>query len=211
MGRPRSHPHRLRARLEDPHDRCRSAAAPLARRAGSGVRVLVVTRAHAGLRPQRPDRGPDRARGEPHPVRRATAPHRGGRTGRRRRARRHRGPSAAGARDGARRERDRGAVRAPALGRVRAGSTDTGRAALVRVLDPLRDASGAHGELLRVLRVFLASNGQHRASARDLEMHRQTLAARLSRIEELTGLSLERADDRATAWMALRGLGESAL
>lgn len=102
-------------------------------------------------------------------------------------------------------------ARLPSVEFVLGALPDTGRAALVRVLDPLRDASGAHGELLRVLRVFLASNGQHRASARDLGMHRQTLAARLSRIEELTGLSLERADDRATAWMALRGLGESDL
>lgn len=75
------------------------------------------------------------------------------------------------------------------------------------VLDPLREASGAHGELTRTLRVFLSEHGAHRASAERLGIHRQTLASRIRRVEALTGLSMDRADDRATAWLALRSAG----
>lgn len=75
------------------------------------------------------------------------------------------------------------------------------------VLDPLRDPSGSHGLLTETLRVFLAEHGGHRASARALEIHRQTLASRIQRIEALTGLSMDRADDRAAAWLALRAVG----
>lgn len=80
------------------------------------------------------------------------------------------------------------------------------RAELARALDPLRDAAGAHGELTATLRAFLAENGRHRASAQLLGIHRQTLVSRLRRVEELTGLSMDHADDRATAWIALRAL-----
>ena len=78
---------------------------------------------------------------------------------------------------------------------------------LTRLLDPLRDPSGEHGALADTLRVFLAEGGAHRASAARLGIHRQTLGARLARIEELTGLSLARADDRAAAWLAIRAAG----
>lgn len=78
---------------------------------------------------------------------------------------------------------------------------------LADVLDQLRDASGAHGELTETLRVFLVKHGAHRASAAELGIHRQTLLARVHRIEQLTGLSMDRADDRAVAWLALRALG----
>ncbi|PRI10105.1 PucR family transcriptional regulator [Leucobacter massiliensis] len=78
---------------------------------------------------------------------------------------------------------------------------------LATVLDPLRDASGAHGELTRTLQEFLASHGAHRASAARLGIHRQTLVARIRRVEQLTGLLMDRADDRAAAWLALRAAG----
>jgi len=80
-------------------------------------------------------------------------------------------------------------------------------AQLAAALDGLRDASGEHGELTETLRVFLSEHGGHRASATRLGIHRQTLVSRVRRIEELTGLSLARADDRAAAWLALRALG----
>lgn len=77
---------------------------------------------------------------------------------------------------------------------------------LAGVLDGLRDSSGTHGVLTETLRVFLAEHGAHRASAARLAIHRQTLVSRIQRIEELTGLSMASADDRASAWLALRAL-----
>ncbi len=78
---------------------------------------------------------------------------------------------------------------------------------LAGVLDGLRDEHGHHGELTETLHVFLLSHGAHRSSAAKLGIHRQTLASRLRRIEALTGLSMDRPDDRASAWLALRALG----
>ena len=83
-------------------------------------------------------------------------------------------------------------------------STQTQLAAL---LDPLRTQSGAHGDLTRTLRVYLSEHGAHRASAARLGIHRQTLVSRIRRVEELTGLALDHADDRAAAWLALRAVG----
>ncbi|MGX5695854.1 PucR family transcriptional regulator [Agromyces soli] len=75
------------------------------------------------------------------------------------------------------------------------------------ILDPLREADGAHGALLQTLRVYLAEHGALGQSAASLGVHRQTLATRLARIEELTGLSLTSPDDRTAAWLAVRALG----
>ncbi|QYM75692.1 CdaR family transcriptional regulator [Leucobacter luti] len=84
---------------------------------------------------------------------------------------------------------------------------DHGGGEIASVLDPLRDSSGAHTELALTLRVFLAEHGAHRSSAERLGIHRQTLVSRVRRVEELTGLSMDRADDRAAAWLALRAAG----
>lgn len=81
---------------------------------------------------------------------------------------------------------------------------------VARLLDPLRDIGGRHGELTETLRVFLAENGAWGAAADRLGVHRQTLTSRIHRIEALLGLSLADADDRTSAWLALRALGESA-
>lgn len=78
---------------------------------------------------------------------------------------------------------------------------------LSAALDGLRDASGEHGSLTETLRVFLAENGGQRTTAARLGIHRQTLISRIQRIEDLTGLSMDRADDRAAAWLALRAIG----
>jgi len=85
--------------------------------------------------------------------------------------------------------------------------TDDEARRLAGVLEGLRDANGEHGALTETLRVFLTLNGGHRASASRLGIHRQTLVARVRRIEELTGLSMSRPDDRAAAWLALRAIG----
>ncbi|MBP3978616.1 PucR family transcriptional regulator [Microbacterium sp. BLY] len=77
----------------------------------------------------------------------------------------------------------------------------TGR--LARLLDPLRGAERS-AELLDTLRVFLASHGAWSESAARLRIHRQTLTARIRRIEDLLGLSLSDPDDRVAAWLALR-------
>ncbi|GAA4140723.1 helix-turn-helix domain-containing protein [Leifsonia shinshuensis] len=78
---------------------------------------------------------------------------------------------------------------------------------LGHLLDPLRDADGRHGELTETLRVYLAENGAWGVTAERLGVHRQTLTGRIHRVEELTGLSMADADDRASAWLALRALG----
>lgn len=74
------------------------------------------------------------------------------------------------------------------------------------VLDPLRDDTGEHGPLTATLREYLAQHGVWGATATKLGVHRQTLTSRISRIEDLTGLSMSNPDDRATAWLALRAL-----
>ena len=75
---------------------------------------------------------------------------------------------------------------------------------LTVLLDGLRDADGRHGPLVETLRVFLAENGAWGVTAARLGVHRQTLSARVRRIEQLTGLSMDDADDRAAAWLAIR-------
>ena len=97
--------------------------------------------------------------------------------------------------------------RIPTIELVMNGLSATPRTQLTAVLDPLREASGAHGDLTDTLRVFLAEHGGHRSSAERLGIHRQTLRSRIARVEELTGLSMDHADDRATAWIALRAIG----
>lgn len=84
------------------------------------------------------------------------------------------------------------------------------QAQLGGILDELRNEAGEHGELLETLTVFLQEHGAHRASAARLGIHRQTLVSRMHRVEELTGLSMARPDDRAAAWLALRVLGADA-
>ena len=95
----------------------------------------------------------------------------------------------------------------PTVELVLAGVDAARGAELARVLEPLRDAGGDYGVLGATLRVFLAEHGAHRASAARLGIHRQTLVARIRRVEELTGLSLDRADDRTAAWLAVRAAG----
>lgn len=83
---------------------------------------------------------------------------------------------------------------------------DSATTRIAAVLDPLRDDGGRHGALVRTLEVYLAEHGAWGSSASRLKVHRQTLAARIQHIEELTGLSMSSPDDRAAAWLAIRAL-----
>jgi len=83
---------------------------------------------------------------------------------------------------------------------------DGDAARIASVLDPLRGANGRHDDLARTLRVYLAEHGTWGVAAERLGIHRQTLASRIRRVEDLTGLSMGDPDDRVAAWLALRAL-----
>jgi purine catabolism regulator len=59
------------------------------------------------------------------------------------------------------------------------------------------------------LEAFLHHNGSWEGAARALGVHRHTLRARMARVEELTGLSLGVADNRALILLALRSRPEA--
>jgi sugar diacid utilization regulator len=74
-----------------------------------------------------------------------------------------------------------------------------------------RDALGAllapqpgMGDLLRTLRVFFDSSRSVRHSAKDLDVHENTIRYRLARVEELTGLAVaSSSEDQLTVQLAL--------
>jgi hypothetical protein len=72
-----------------------------------------------------------------------------------------------------------------------------------RVLGPL--AGSDRGELARTLQTVLACRLDRTAASSALHVHRNTLAYRLKRIEELTGLDLDRPRDLACVYAALAG------
>ncbi len=71
------------------------------------------------------------------------------------------------------------------------------------------------GELVRSLAVFLACRRSWQATARELNVHRQTVIYRMRRVAELTGRTLTETADIAELWLALSALevltGESLL
>lgn len=71
---------------------------------------------------------------------------------------------------------------------------------LVDVLAPLEEGEST---LRSTLEVFLSENGSWEATASRLGVHRHTVRNRVARVEELTGLSFDRVDDRVLAWLAL--------
>ncbi len=74
------------------------------------------------------------------------------------------------------------------------------------ILAPIEEADADYGgELLPSLAAFIEANGAWEKAARRLDCHRHTLRYRVKRIEELTGRSLDRAQDRTDFWLALRG------
>lgn len=78
--------------------------------------------------------------------------------------------------------------------------------ALAHPLQALVDCGEVGDQLLRSLHVFLAENGSWEPAALQLHIHRHTLRRRIDRVEYLTGLSFDRAEDRFVAWVALRAL-----
>ncbi len=70
-----------------------------------------------------------------------------------------------------------------------------------RVLAPL--AGSEHEELLRTLRAFVSHHYDRAATSEALHVHRNTLAYRLRRIEEITGLDLSSARDLACVYLAI--------
>ncbi|MGY1747314.1 PucR family transcriptional regulator [Blastococcus sp. SYSU D00695] len=76
-----------------------------------------------------------------------------------------------------------------------------------RVLGPLVAYDRDNGtELLRSLRVFLEHDRSWQKAAPELFVHKQTLAYRMRKVEEVTGLDLHSTDDVAQLWLALRTL-----
>ncbi|HET6509103.1 MAG TPA: PucR family transcriptional regulator ligand-binding domain-containing protein [Baekduia sp.] len=78
-----------------------------------------------------------------------------------------------------------------------------------QVVDRILGAVIAHDEekgagLVESLRVFLACNRSWQNASRQLFMHKQTLVYRMHKVEELTGLKLDRTDDVTQLWLALR-------
>jgi purine catabolism regulator len=61
-----------------------------------------------------------------------------------------------------------------------------------------------HAELLRTLEAFFAHLGNLARTAEALHVHRNTLLYRLQRVEEISGLNLEDAEDRLALWLALK-------
>ncbi|MGR8008076.1 PucR family transcriptional regulator [Streptomyces hypolithicus] len=62
----------------------------------------------------------------------------------------------------------------------------------------------AHAELARTAEAFLDCAGQAGRTASALNIHRQTLYYRLSRVEQLTGLDLHEGEDRLLLHMSLK-------
>jgi sugar diacid utilization regulator len=74
-----------------------------------------------------------------------------------------------------------------------------------RLLGPLIDYDQRKGtELMKTLRVFLETNGNAEATARELGLHSNSLRARLTRIAELLGKDLADAETRLDLFLALR-------
>ncbi len=60
------------------------------------------------------------------------------------------------------------------------------------------------GDLIRTLSGFFEANGNLAEASKALDVHRNTLVYRLGRISELTGLDLEKADNRLILHLALK-------
>ena len=59
-------------------------------------------------------------------------------------------------------------------------------------------------ELVQTLAVFISVNGNRRAMAEELGVHRNTVTARIAQIERALGRNLDEPSARAEAWIALR-------
>lgn len=74
-----------------------------------------------------------------------------------------------------------------------------------QVLGPLQTYDGQRGtELTHTLRVFLEENRSWVRAAERLFVHRQTLVARVSRIEKIIGRDLSSTEDTVECWLAVQ-------
>ena len=79
------------------------------------------------------------------------------------------------------------------------------RAIAGQVLGPLQVYERRRGTpLVQTLRVFLEENRSWVRAAERLFIHRQTLVARIARIEAVTGRDLNSMEDAAECWLAIR-------
>jgi sugar diacid utilization regulator len=74
-----------------------------------------------------------------------------------------------------------------------------------QVLGPLIEYDQRHNaDLVRTLATFLARNGNLQSTARDLNLHVNSVAYRMQRIQSIAGLDLEQSEDRLQAQLALK-------
>ncbi|MEJ5896835.1 PucR family transcriptional regulator ligand-binding domain-containing protein [Aquabacterium sp. G14] len=74
-----------------------------------------------------------------------------------------------------------------------------------KIMGPLVDYEVKNGTpLLYTLKVFLEENRSWLIAAKQLHIHKTTLIYRVKKIESVTGRSLDRTEDVAILWMALR-------
>lgn len=78
--------------------------------------------------------------------------------------------------------------------------TDQSRALVADVLGPLRSAP----DLLDFLIGYLAHGGNVNATARALNVHRNTMLTKLDRVSRATGLDIRLPDNQFTVWLAIR-------
>lgn len=86
------------------------------------------------------------------------------------------------------------------------------RAVVARYLGPLIDYDNSNTlSLVETLDVFLGNDGNWKATAADLGIHRQTLVYRLRVIEQLTGLKPTTSSATARFWLALQAARHAGL
>ncbi|MBD0323104.1 MAG: helix-turn-helix domain-containing protein [Aldersonia sp.] len=78
--------------------------------------------------------------------------------------------------------------------------SEQGRLLVRDVLGPLR----AGADLLDTLTAYLAHGGNVNAAARSLNVHRNTMLAKLDRISRLLGLDIRLPENQFTGWLAIR-------
>lgn len=73
------------------------------------------------------------------------------------------------------------------------------------LVEPL--ARHSRGDIVGAVAAYLRHRGHWEAASRDLDVHRNTLRARIARAEALLGASLEDPDLASRLWLALRATG----
>ena len=74
-----------------------------------------------------------------------------------------------------------------------------------QVLGPLIDYDQRHNaDFVRTLGTFLAHNGNLQGTARELNLHVNSVTYRVQRIQSIAGLDLEQSEDRLLAQVALK-------